>query len=43
MVRLRMNRPAGQKGRVFARVVFKRKGSKKLRRKTVSRRFVMCR
>ncbi len=43
VVRLRMNRPAGQKGRVFARVVFKRKGSKKLRRKTVSRRFAMCR
>ena len=41
-VRLRIERPAGQTGRVYARVVFKRKGSKKLRRKTVSRRFVMC-
>ena len=40
---LRIRRPAGFKGRVFARVVFKRAGSKKLRRKTVSRRFVMCR
>jgi hypothetical protein len=41
-VRLRMHRPAGQKGRVYARVYFKRAGSKKLRTKTVSRRFVMC-
>ena len=41
-VRLRINRPAGQTGRVYARVVFKRRGSAKLRRKTVSRRFVMC-
>jgi hypothetical protein len=40
--RLRVNRPAGSTGRVFARVVFTRKGSKKVRRKTVSRRFVMC-
>jgi hypothetical protein len=41
-VRLRMHRPAGQKGRVYARVHFKRAGSKKLRTKTVSRRYVMC-
>jgi hypothetical protein len=41
-VRLRMHRPAGQKGRVYARVYFKRAGSKKLRTKTVSRRYVMC-
>jgi hypothetical protein len=40
--RLRLNRPAGSKGRVFARAYFTRKGSKKVRRKTVSRRFVMC-
>jgi hypothetical protein len=42
VVRLRVRRPAGSRGRVYARVVFKRPGSKKLRRKTVSRRFVMC-
>ena len=42
VVRLRLNRPAGSKGRVYARVYFKRPGSKKLRHKTVSRRFVMC-
>ena len=41
-VRLRMHRPAGQKGRVYARVYFKRAGSKKLHTKTVSRRYVMC-
>ena len=41
-VRLRMHRPAGQKGRVYARVYFKRAGSKQLRAKTVSRRYVMC-
>jgi hypothetical protein len=41
-VRLRMHRPAGQKGRVYARVYFRRAGSKILRHKTVSRRFVMC-
>lgn len=42
VVRLRVNRPAGSRGRVYARVVFTRPGSTKLRRKTVSRRFVMC-
>jgi hypothetical protein len=42
VVRLRIHRKAGTKGRVFARVFFKRPGSKKLRVKTVSRRFVMC-
>lgn len=40
--RLRLDRPAGSRGRVFARVVYTRKGSSKVRRKTVSRRFVMC-
>jgi hypothetical protein len=40
--RLVLNRPAGAKGRVYARAYFTRKGSKKVRRKTVSRRFVMC-
>jgi hypothetical protein len=42
VARLRVKRPAGSRGRVYARVVFTRPGSKKLRRKTVSRRFVMC-
>ena len=42
VVRLRVRRPAGSRGRVYARVVFTRPGSKKLHRKTVSRRFVMC-
>jgi len=40
--RLVLNRPAGSRGRVYARAFFTRKGSKKLRRKTVSKRFVMC-
>ena len=43
VVRLRMNQPAGKKGRVFARVYYRRSGSKKLRHKTVSKRFKMCR
>jgi hypothetical protein len=42
VVRLRMQRPAGQRGRVYARVYYRRAGSAKLHRKTVSRRFVMC-
>ena len=42
VVKLRVRRPSGSRGRVYARVVFTRPGSKKLRRKTVSRRFVMC-
>ena len=42
VVRLRLNRPAGAKGRVYARVYYRRTGSKTLHRKTVSRRFVMC-
>jgi hypothetical protein len=41
--RLRMPFPAGTKGRVYARATYTRKGSRKLRRKTVSRRFAMCR
>jgi FG-GAP-like repeat/Tachylectin len=43
VVRLRMNQPAGKKGRVYARVYYRRPGSKKLRHKTVSKRFKMCR
>ena len=42
VVRLRMNRPAGQRGRVYARVYYRRAGTEKLSTKTVSRRFVMC-
>ena len=42
VTRLRLNRPAGSKGRVYARAVYTRKGSKKVRRKTVSKRYVMC-
>jgi hypothetical protein len=34
--------PMGERGRVYARVVYTRKGTKKLRRKTVSKRYVMC-
>ena len=41
-VRLRMNQPAGKRGRVRARVYFRRAGSKKLRSATVSKRFKMC-
>jgi hypothetical protein len=43
VVRLAVTRPAGERGRVFARVVYRRAGSKRVRRKTVSGRFVMCR
>jgi hypothetical protein len=39
---LKLKRAAGSRGRVYARVVYRRKGSKKLHRKTVSRRFVIC-
>ena len=42
VVRLRLHRPAGTKGRVYARVFFRRPGTRKLRHKTVARRFVMC-
>ena len=40
--RLRLRRPAGSKGRVYARVFFRRPGTKKVRKKTVARRYVMC-
>jgi heme oxygenase len=43
VVRLRVDRPAGRRGRVYARVVYRRTGSDRVRHKTVSRRFVMCR
>jgi hypothetical protein len=41
-VKLRMGEPAGTKGRVYARVDFKRGGSRTLRHTTVSRAFVIC-
>ena len=43
VARLKVDRPAGQRGRVFARVAYRRAGSQRVRHKTVSRRFVMCR
>jgi hypothetical protein len=42
VVRLPLRRPAGERGRVYARVAYRREG-KRVRHKTVSRRFVMCR
>jgi hypothetical protein len=39
--RLRLNRPAGSTGRVYAHAFYTRPGSRK-HRTTVSRRFVMC-
>jgi hypothetical protein len=42
VVRLQLNRRAGSRGRVYAKVYFKRSKHGKLRHKTVSRRFVMC-
>ena len=43
VARLRMNQPPGQRGRVYARAFYRRAGSAKLHRKTVSKRFKMCR
>jgi FG-GAP-like repeat/Tachylectin len=43
VVRLRINQRAGKRGRVYARVFYRRAGTKKLRHKTVSRQFKMCR
>lgn len=42
LVHLRMNQPAGTRGRVYARIYFRRAGERKLRHRTVSRRFRMC-
>jgi hypothetical protein len=41
--RMRVTFKRGSKHRVHARIYFKRKGSNKVQRKTVSKRFVMCR
>jgi hypothetical protein len=42
VARLRLNRPAGSRGRVYARAFYTRKASRKVRHRTVSRAFVMC-
>jgi hypothetical protein len=42
VVHLKINRPAGATGRVYARVYFRRSKHGKLHHKTVSRRFVVC-
>jgi hypothetical protein len=43
VVRIRINRPAGTSGRVYARVYYRRSARGKLHRKTVSRRYTVCR
>jgi hypothetical protein len=43
VVRLRMHQRAGKRGRVYARVFYRRSGSRKLHHETVSRKFKMCR
>jgi hypothetical protein len=42
-VHLRINRPAGSTGRVYARVYYKRTARGKVHRKVVSRRYTVCR
>ena len=41
--RIRVTFKRGSKHRVHARIYFRRKGSKHVHRKTVSKRFTMCR
>ena len=41
--RMRVTFKRGSKHRVHARIYFRRKGSKRVQRKTVSKRFTMCR
>ena len=43
VVRMKINRPAGSTGRVYARVHYRRSAKGKLHRKTVSRRYTVCR
>jgi hypothetical protein len=43
VVRMKINRPAGTVGRVYARVYFRRSKHGSLHRKTVSRRYAVCR
>lgn len=40
--RIRVTYRPGSKHRIHARIYFRRKGSRKIQRKTVSKRFVMC-
>jgi len=42
VVRLRLNLPAGKRGRVYARIYFSRGRSHKVHAKTVSRTFTIC-
>lgn len=42
-VRLKINRPAGSKGRVYARIAYRRSKHAKLKRKTVSGPYSVCR
>jgi hypothetical protein len=42
-VHLKINRPAGSTGRVYARVYYKRTAHGKTYRKVVSRRYKVCR
>jgi hypothetical protein len=41
--RMRVTYKRGSKHRVHARIFFRRQGSRKIHRKTVSKRFTMCR
>jgi len=43
VVRMTINRPAGATGRVYARVYYRRSKHGRIHRKTVSRRYVVCR
>ena len=43
VVRMKINRPAGATGRVYARVYYRRGAHGALHRKTVSRRYEVCR
>ena len=40
--RIRVTYKRGSKHRIHARIYFRRQGSKRVQRKTVSKRFVMC-
>ncbi len=42
VVRLKLDLPAGKRGRVYARIFYTRGGSKRVRSKTVSRTFTIC-
>jgi hypothetical protein len=43
VAKLRLSRPAGSSGRVYARIYFRRSAHGKLHHKTVSRRYTVCR